>query len=269
MPTMKRSFYYLCILLPIVLSACKDSNNDDDEEDSSSIQLVESISTDDGFSIRYEYSDNHRITKKIVTDKNIRTVTYTYNDAGDLVSEKSDNGRTVINNTFNKSGQDIVITSVESGGTEENTTVTTLKLDENDRVSSWVYDDSGYSKFSYDNKGNVTKIEYYEDDVCTYISEYSYNDSPSPFSSWSMPQWYFIYEERFEKKNNAGSITGTDLIKGTGLTTEYQYAYNNAGYPASVTENISGKEYVTSYTYIRKTLLGTNALFERRYLNQK
>jgi hypothetical protein len=173
------------------------------------------------------------------------TTTYAYYDDGNLY--------TVTNSTGNTANRIVYEFTYEGGKLKsytlkvyQNNAITTNRLYDyvynGDKVSE-IHFDIYYVLYTYDSKGNITKIFNHGDPDYSYI--YEYDDKKSKFinSSFKYPTVGDIAGDRFNPNNRTFRTTEglNQNIKST-----FVYTYDEDGYPTGANESA---DYTASSTY--------------------
>ena len=217
---------------------------------------------DDNYRYVYEYDNRNRITKCTIYYPFIIAVsTFTYNADGDLVEMNNEvigypehNSKT----TFTKNGNKITFITHDNFlyEIELNDQGLPLKITreiENENGFNWYY--STFT-FIWENR-NIThrKVEEIADvggntiGPFTATSTYTYDDKKSPFYHCNTPKWFLWYWFSFSielcNENNIKTVTSLEY----GDIFEYEYKYNEDGFPK--TRTAYGHSEMT-YTYKKR-----------------
>ena len=255
---MKRLILNYLIIAAITVSAaftsCKKGDNDNGK-----VQLLESITHENGFFTKFEYDAQNRLSKISDYDKDgaaRRTETFTYSGT-DLtkIVEEYHNISYIKTETFTKSGNTIISKGTNNNDDYEYSYTLTL--------NSYGYlikeesaDEHGFfsQDYIYDNAGNMTKRSSYEitgGEIRQGDADYKYDKKIAPFRYCKTPQWYFSYRFRYRigiYNNPTEIIYGEDSKKSV-----CTYNYNSDDYPANVLIKFGEiEEYEGTFTYISK-----------------
>ncbi len=212
---------------------------------------------------KFEYDSQKRLVKhyyysEYSVDEN-STTTYTYDASGELktISNQWGNGE-IYNSTFSKNGNEIIVKS------SDNDIEMTIQLNEQGLpVKAFSSIGEDLTSFGYDQSNNLIEMyEEYEDG--SMLEQYPiFDNEKSPFAGCKTPKWLITLSvsdeinasvnnnplrKIYTEKDNAGKVTYT-------RTNEYEYEYNEAGYPTeryTRSSSISGGAEYHAFTYIKK-----------------
>ena len=212
----------LCFTVIMVFLSC---NKDKDNNNNDKVRLLEAIIESNGRHTQFEYDQRNRITKfSVYQNENfIHSQTFTYS-GNDLVKVVLDDN-TILE--FTKEGN-IITVKDSSLIIYLNNDGTLAKLEE-------TYSDEWGShsqsiNFLY-NGGNMTNLTTSEGDV---FADYQYDNEKPLFHHCKTPKWYLMLfsDYLFGNRNNA-----TLLNYHWGITINYQYEYDEDGFPVKCIES--------------------------------
>jgi YD repeat-containing protein len=236
------AFVVSATLFAAVFTSC------DKEESNNDVQLVETISTNDELSLKFEYNGQNRITKVFEYENGMirYTSTLDYDSDGNLTSYKKtdsenpeDDYTIVISKPVNNK-----LTTIDTEGNlvtyELNADGLIIKIE---RSGSFV-DDVGnlieYSAlYTFEYKsGNLIKMTR---KLTTYgiysmttmlIITYDYDDKKSPHYHCKTPKWFLpIITDNYGNKNNVKTKTEREAEEKINTWT---YTYDDAGFPLTM-----------------------------------
>ena len=188
------------------------------------VQLLETVTDDQGNVQRFEYDNQNRIVK-------INDITITY---GDNLITAGDRKFVINGNTV-----------TEDGGESSGSTYTIDKY-------GYIVSDGSGGEYEYENFNLISVRSEYDNTV------YSYDRMRSPFCFNSTPKWLIhLLLYKYVSHNNVVSVQGSYEGEGE-ISTSYKYEYDNEGYPVTAIEKEkhSAIDGITTRT-IRYTYSGT------------
>jgi len=230
---MKKVFFNLVIAALVIsaasLTSCKkddDKNGNGNGNGTEKVQLIKTMTFDDGGLWNFEYDEKNRITT-MLGGGGLRTLTFTYS-GDDLVKLVAED----VIYDFSKSGNTITIVGNWNG--EINTS--TIELNSDGYLIA-----SGSTAYQYSD-GNL---------VAASNDKYKYDDKKSPFYDCKTPKWALVWRFMrgwnlcsFAIKNNV-----TEMCRSNENCSEYTYDYDENGFSTKM--YLDGNEYVT-FTYFKK-----------------
>ena len=188
------------------------------------VQLLETVTDDQGNVQRFEYDNQNRIVK-------INDITITY---GDNLITAGDRKFVINGNTV-----------TEDGGESSGSTYTIDKY-------GYIVSDGSGGEYEYENFNLISARSEYDNTV------YSYDRMRSPFCFNNTPKWLIhLLLNKYVSHNNVVSVQGSYEGEGE-ISTSYKYEYDNEGYPVAAVEKEkhSAIDGITTRT-IRYTYSGT------------
>ena len=209
-------FNYLVIAVFATFTSC-DKN---DDKSSGEVRLLETITESNGNFTKFEYDKQNRITKlSLYRNGNLtRSQTLTYSGNNLVKVEEEDNSI----HEFVKKGNTI--------SDKEGTLIVYLNKDETlDKLEEIWGGRSQVIAFQYKG-GNMTNLTTVEGEV---FADYKYDNKKSQFHYCETPKWYLMLlsDYAYGNKNNV-----TLLNHHWGVTIEFQYEYDSAGFPTQCTK---------------------------------
>ena len=258
----------LVIAALAVTAAFTSCGKDDDQK----VKLLETITKSDGYTEKYEYDQQNRLTKftvlyDVAPINPIETHEYTYNAGGDLVKRevKTVNPDNDFTEEYVKNGNTITITRKTSGLQD---IIRTLELNSNgyptkreDVRNDFIGGSTYFRTYSYKD-GNLTKFSetrFHHTEGITvplYDYEYEYDNKKSPRSNWKVPKWFVIwYFETTGSQNNVtkstyfgyAQIGEFEFTRRPGQDTDLIYEYDSDGFPTKRTTVSNGFEILYEY----------------------
>jgi len=229
-------------LFAVVFTSCEkeESNND--------VQLVETISTIDGLSLKFEYNEQNRIAKVYEYENGMirYTSTLDYDSDGNLTSykktdsENPDDDNTIVIPKPAKNKLSIIDIEGDSVTYELNADGLISKIERSgvfvDNVGNLIEYSALYT-FEYKN-GNLIKMTR---KLTTYgiysmttmlIITYDYDDKKSPHYHCKTPKWFLpIITDNYGNKNNVKTKTVREAEEKIDTWT---YTYDDAGFPLTM-----------------------------------
>lgn len=247
--TMKKMMIALCIGI-FTIAACSKKNGPGGPSDSNTLLLSEII-VGDAVIQRLEYNDKNLVTKQILysDSKHVGTRTYTYNSANLPVR--------IVNN-INNTDPIIEDYIYDSKGIIQTGTLTTgddgwsmtFKKEKNSLIHTSISSDGeliNINTYTFDDKGNLLKMEFTNNGVSAGVNEWFGYDNKKGVAG-SIGDAVFML---FSSPNNPTKSRHSYL--NTVIEYDYQFTYNDAGYPTIMTRyKKDTKEIVdiTNYKYI-------------------
>jgi hypothetical protein len=254
---MKNVFYFLALIaLTVVVSSLKSCSAE-------SVYLLSEFDAQKSM-FKYTYDNKNRISSidGVVDGKVVEQYTLTYNDAGDLVQvhtyysawDQSDT------HTFTKDGNVITVVKTsnaeydvvekvilnDQGLIDEKSLVYTID-EENQKIyiSKYEYKDKNFVKCTTEvtDKQSGASLSYKS------VNEYTYDDKKGPFFYCNTPKWWitFNYHVTFGYCNNVFSYSQDGTF-----VEEYEYTYNEAGFPEKMLIKKEEEDVIFKYAYIKK-----------------
>lgn len=246
--TMKKMMVALCIGIFTMAGCQKDKGLGGDSD--SNVMLLSEISVDDVLVQRLEYDDKNLLTKQFIYDnsKLISTRIYIYNNANvpirivndmakdDVIEEYAyDNDGKLISGTLNSEGK--LVWSH------------TFKHEKNKLIQTSVSFDSqtNVNTFTFDDRGNLVKMDYLHNSVPAGINEwFDYDDKKGAAGSGGD-----AVSMLFASPNNPRVARHSFLNQV--IEYDLKYTYNEAGYPTQMMRYTKGTDElldVSNYKYI-------------------
>lgn len=206
------------------------------------------------FEFVYSYDQNGNPTSRymeVVGGSNpfIFTQTFVYDSEGRLIQFNDDHFFNYISNNQ----VEVTIGTVDY----------VYDLDDNERVTK-VANQWGYDTFQYDENGNLTRAESFDDNGQYYDGyTFSYDDTPNPFYGQLSQLEILFARGQVGLLNNAGwdyrgytypyNPNNVKEIRQDGAsdfnTIFHLYEYNDYNYPTQVTRNLGNTTFTYSLTY--------------------
>jgi len=224
---MNRTIFNYLFLTAFALSAVFTSCKKDDDKNGNGngnekVQLVKTMTFDNGTFWNFEYDEKNRITT--MSGEGLRTLTFTYS-GDDLVKLLAED----VIYDFSKSGNTITI----NGNWNGEISTTTIELNNDGYLIA-----SGSTAYQYLD-GNL---------VAASNDKYKYDDKKSPFYNCKTPKWALVWRFMrgwnicsFAIKNNV-----TEVCYYSKDCLEYTYEYDENGFPTKM--YLDGNEHAT-FTY--------------------
>jgi YD repeat-containing protein len=258
---MKRIITPKALLLNLLLTLCLTACNDDDEpnpdnDGQGACRLTKEMFDDDYYD-EFEYNAQGYITKATEKEVGSNEVDYyslfIYNANNQLTKlESYEEGQLEDYVTFEYTNNLATTAKYYNGGGTLDYTYT-YKYDGNKRLIEEADDDGYVSKYTYNTKGNVIKLEFLDNGTLnTQITYENYDDKFSPYASFKGLPVVFTTTS----KNNPGKKTYSSDDNNDGIIqpdesdiTTYTYKYNEKGFPTEITETDSFGTEVSTYVY--------------------
>lgn len=260
---------FLYLSLGLCLAACDEDNPDPDPDNpaQTGCQLTKVVEEGDDEYGEVEYNTQGYITKLITKETGSNAADeytlFTYNTNNQLVKwENYDDGQ--LDDDYATLGfTNNLLTTINNYDGSTISSVTTLKYDADKRVIEASNDGEVdgivfKTTYTYDSKGNVTKEEYFNNDVLTSTYTYeNYDDKHTPYSAIKGVPGILLEDL---SQNNPGKMTESYDSNGDGVlqpdeqsdVTTYIYKYNSDGLPTEVTETDQSGIEVMTFAYTCK-----------------
>ena len=236
------------LVLPALISCSKEK-----------VQLLDTITYDDGSYTKYEYDNENRVTKISRYDKDgnenigpTQTFFYSGNDLVKVALNSDSDSSFNLSLEFSKSENKIVVAIKNSNS--DNVETASLYLDNDglpakyeSETASDVVTSSMVGTFEF-HDGNLTKYSYKQtqDSIETLEGSlnFKYDNMKSPLYHCKTPRWWWFILENKSVQNNE-----IEMSNDNGEKVEYKYEFDSAGYPTKCTIKNSEGEYVSEFKY--------------------
>jgi hypothetical protein len=245
---MKKLMLYVFVLMICLAAACKkDIQN-------KKIYLLkqeivnEASQNSQPDTTTYTYDDNNRM-KTIVTGTHPGQLSYTisYDGQGRVSMGKkfNNNGSLVIEYDFFYRADTIGYYSYGPNFAHD---TTVLIFNDKKQMVRKQTKQSGYQVLTYDSRGNVSTLEYFNadgsNDLYNYVN-YEYDAQKNTFADMAPNNYFFMYLAY----DDESSLINNVVIKNADT---YIYTYNSDGFPTKAQANVGRTTASISYNYIIK-----------------
>ena len=213
------------------------------------VQLLDSTIYNDGGYTKYEYDNENRITKISRHDKSgniilLQTFFYNGNDLVKVILSGDSDSNVGSTMKFSKNGNKIAITTKNNDSDSIQTATIDLsndgfptKYEVKNAVGIFEFHDGNLTKYSY--KQHAQNGETVEGNF-----DYKYDNKKSPLYYCKTPRWWWIILENRSVRNNM-----IEMSNNSGKKVEYNYEFDNAGYPTKCTTKSNDGEFVSEFKY--------------------